>query len=310
MDRLAGMQVFVRVVERGSFSAVAREIGTTQSAVSKQVAGLESALGARLLSRTTRSLALTDEGERYFERARRLVAEVEEAEAELRDGARHLKGWLRVAASVAFGRLRLMPLMPEFLRAHPDLRVDLRLDDGFVDLIEEGIDVAVRIGELGDSGLVARRVGTTTRHVYASPAYLRRRGGKRAAPREPMDLAAHDCIVYTGLATRHQWTFTAGHGANQPSGTVQTVAVSGQLQCNSSEVVREAVLSGLGLSHSPCWLFSTEVDRGEVLQLLPGWHSPDLPIHLVSPSQRRQSAKVRAFGDHVAARLDANGQDL
>lgn len=246
MDRLAGMQVFVRVVERGSFSAVAREIGTTQSAVSKQVAGLESALGARLLSRTTRSLALTDEGERYFERARRLVAEVEEAEAELRDGARHLKGWLRVAASVAFGRLRLMPLMPEFLRAHPDLRVDLRLDDGFVDLIEEGIDVAVRIGELGDSGLVARRVGTTTRHVYASPAYLRRRGGKRAAPREPMDLAAHDCIVYTGLATRHQWTFTAGHGANQPSGTVQTVAVSGQLQCNSSEVVREAVLSGLG----------------------------------------------------------------
>lgn len=305
MDRLTGMSVFVRVVERGSFSAVARELGSTQSAVSKQVAALERALGVRLLSRTTRSLALTEEGERYFERVRRLVAEVEEAEAELRDGARRLRGWLRVAASVAFGRLRLMPLLPGFLAQHPDLRLDLRLDDGFVDLVEHGIDVAVRIGELGDSGLVARRVGTTQRHVYAAPAYLRRQGGRRAAPREPEQLLQHNCIVYTGLATRHRWQFTAGAGANRPEGTVQTVAVAGSLQCNNSEVVREAVLAGLGLGHAPCWLFSAEARRGEVLQLLPGWHSPDLPIHLVSPMQRRDSAKVRAFADHVAARLDA-----
>ena len=303
MDRLTGMQVFVRVVERGSFSAVARELGSTQGAVSKQVAALERALGARLLSRTTRSLALTDEGERYFERARRLVAEVEEAEAELRDGAQHLKGWLRVAASVAFGRLKIMPLLPEFLRLHPDVRVDLRLDDGFVDLVEEGVDVAVRIGELADSSLVARRVGTTVRRVYAAPEYLSRCAGAAGSPREPQDLLAHECIVYTGLATRHQWSFTAGEGASQPPGTQQTVAVTGRLQCNNSEVVREAVLAGLGVAHTPCWLFGAEARNHQVIELLPGWRSPDLPIHLVSPVQRRQSAKVRAFGDHVAARL-------
>ncbi|NIM40566.1 MAG: LysR family transcriptional regulator [Hydrogenophaga sp.] len=303
MDRLTGMQVFVRVVERGSFSAVARELGSTQGAVSKQVAALERTLGARLLSRTTRSLALTDEGERYFERARRLVAEVEEAEAELRDGTLHLKGWLRVAASVAFGRLCIMPLLPEFLRLHPEVRVDLRLDDGFVDLVEEGVDVAVRIGELPDSSLVARRVGTTVRRVYAAPEYLSRVGAA-GSPREPLDLLAHECIVYTGLATRHHWSFTAGQGASQPPGTQQTVGVTGRLQCNNSEVVREAVLAGLGVAHTPCWLFGAEALNHQVIELLPGWYSPDLPIHLVSPAQRRQSAKVRAFGDHVAARLD------
>src|SRR5262245_20164837 len=160
MDRLAAMQTFVRVVESGSFSAVAREMKSTQSAVSKQVAALERALGSRLLSRTTRSLALTEEGERYFEEARRLVAEIAEAESSLRQGERQISGWLRVAASVGYGRLKLLPRVRTFLMAHPDVKIDLRLHDGFVDLVEQGIDVAVRIGELADSSLVARRIGT------------------------------------------------------------------------------------------------------------------------------------------------------
>ena len=172
MDRLTAMQTFVRVVESGSFSAVARETRSTQSGVSKQVAALERELGAQLLSRTTRSLALTEAGERYFVQARRLVAEIAEAEATLLQGEQQLSGWLRVAASVGYGRLKLMPLIKSFLAAHPQVKIDLRLNDGFIDLVEAGIDVAVRIGELADSSLVARRIGTTQRVLLASRQYL------------------------------------------------------------------------------------------------------------------------------------------
>jgi DNA-binding transcriptional LysR family regulator len=301
MDRLSAMQTFVRVVETGSFSAVARESRATQSAVSKQVAALEQTLGARLLSRTTRSLALTEEGERYFEQARRLVAEIAEAESSLRQGEQQLTGWLRVAASVGFGRLKLLPLVKTFLAAHPGVKIDLRLNDGFIDLVEQGIDVAVRIGELADSSLLARRIGTTQRVLIASRAYLSALPNGLAAPSVPADLRLHDCIVYTELAARNAWTFTAGPGAPVPAGTVETVQVQGKLQTNSSEVVRAAVLSGMGIGFSPTWLFEHETAQGELQVLLPHWPAPSMPVHLISPSQRRHSAKVKAFGDHLTA---------
>lgn len=301
MDRLSAMQTFVRVVERGSFSAVAREAGATQSAVSKQVAALERTLGARLLSRTTRSLALTEEGERYFEQARRLVAEIAEAESSLRRGEQQLTGWLRVAASVGFGRLKLLPLVKTFLAAHPDVKIDLRLNDGFIDLVEQGIDVAVRIGELADSTLVARRIDTTQRVLVASRSYLRSLPRGLEAPRAPEDLLQHNCIVYTELASLNAWTFTAGPGAPVAPGTTVTVRAQGSLQTNSSEVVRAAVLSGMGIGFSPTWLFDDERRGADLKVLLPHWPTPALPVHLVSPSQRRQSAKVRAFGDHLIA---------
>ena len=301
MDRLAAMQTFVRVVESGSFSAVAREARATQSAVSKQVAALERALGARLLNRTTRSLALTEDGERYFEQARRLVAEIAEAESGLRQGEQQLTGWLRVAASVGFGRLKLLPLVKSFLAAHPGVKIDLRLDDGFIDLVEQGIDVAVRIGELADSTLVARRIGATKRVLIASRMYLRSLPKGRKPPRLPEDLLQLNCIVYTELATQNTWTFTAGPGAPVEVGTVVTVRAQGSLQTNSSEVVRAAVLSGMGISFSPTWLFEDEMAQGDLQVLLPDWPAPSLPVHLVSPSQRRQSAKVRAFTDHLVA---------
>lgn len=300
MDRLAAMQIFVRVVESGSFSAVARETSATQSAVSKQVAALEQALGARLLSRTTRSLSLTEAGERYFEQARRLVAEVAEAESSLRQGEQQLMGWLRVAASVGFGRLKLLPLVKTFLLAHPGVKVDLRLNDGFIDLVEQGIDVAVRIGELADSTLVARRIGTTQRALVASKTYLRALPNGLKTPREPDDLLRHNCIVYTELSTQNAWTFTAGPGAPVQPGTLVTVRAQGNLQTNSSEVVRAAVLSGMGIGLSPTWLFEDEIARGELQVLLPDWPAPSMPVHLISPSQRRQSAKVKAFADHLA----------
>lgn len=232
MDRLAAMKTFVRVVESGSFSAVAREMRSTQSAVSKQVAALERALDAKLLSRTTRSLALTEAGEQYFAQARRLVAEIAEAEAQLRQGEQQLNGWLRVAASVGYGRLKLLPRIRHFLAAHPNVKIDLRLNDGFVDLVKEGIDVAVRIGELADSSLVARRIGTTQRVLLASRSYLDGLPEGLKAPQVPQELLDHNCIVYSELATQNAWTFTAGSGATAPEGSQVTIRAQGNLQTN------------------------------------------------------------------------------
>ena len=299
MDRLQAMKTFVRVVEAGSFSAVASEANTTQGAVSKQVAGLERELGAKLLTRTTRSLALTEDGERYFEQARRLVAEIAEAEASLRRGEQQLKGWLRVAASVGFGRLKLMPLVRSFLQAHSGVKIDLRLNDGFVDLVEQGIDVAVRIGELPDSSLIAKRIGSSQRLLVAHVDYLKSLPKNIKRPKNPSDLAAHNCLVYTELATKNAWTFTAGVGASETAGTTRTIRVEGNLQTNSSEVMRASVLAGMGLGYSPDWLFSQELRSGEVTRILPDWSAPVLPIHLVSPRERRHSAKVKAFAEHV-----------
>ena len=295
------MQTFVRVVETGSFSAVAREANSAQSGISKQVAALERELGARLLFRTTRSLALTEEGERYFEQVHRLVAEITEAESVLRRGEQALSGWLRVAASVGYGRLKLLPLVRTFLAAHPGVKVDLKLNDGFVDLTEQGIDIAVRIGELADSSLIARRVGSTSRSLFASRAYIRSLPKGKKLPRVPEDLLHHNCIVYTELSTQNAWTFTAGPGAAVEVGTAVTVRAQGSLLTNSSEVVRAAVLSGMGIGYSPNWLFEDQMGTGDLQTLLPDWPATPLPVHLVSPAQRRNSAKVKAFAEHVLA---------
>lgn len=303
MDKLQAMSAFVRVVEAGSFSAVARELDTTQSAVSKQVAALEADLGARLLTRTTRSLALTEQGARYFEQARRLVAEIAEAESAVRSGEQELTGWLRVAASVGFGRLRVLPLVQSFLAMHGNVSIDLRLSDGFVDLIEQGIDIAVRLGELPDSGLLARRIATTPRWLVAHRDYLRRLPKGRKIPRTPEDLLHHNCIVYTEVPWRGVWKFTAGAGAPEPVGSARTARVRGNLQTNSSEVIRASVLAGMGIGFSPTWLFEEELAGGAVQHLLPDWETAQIPVHLVSPPERRQSAKVRAFAEHVAQGL-------
>ena len=303
MDKLSAMQTFVRVVESGSFSAVADQSRATQSAVSKQVAALEKELGVKLLIRTTRSLALSEEGARYFEQARRLVAEVAEAEAELRAGQSQLRGWLRVGASVGYGRLKLMPLVKTFMAQHPEVRIDLRLHDGFIDLVEQGMDVSVRIGELADSGLIARRVGSSHRMLLAHQDYLQATPGGQPWPEQPEDLAQHHCIVYTEASSRHVWSFTANTQAALAAGTTKSVRVEGRMETNSSEVIRSAVLSGMGIGYAPTWLFEAELASGVVQRLMPAWDSPHSPVHLVSPPERKHSAKVRAFVEHVAAAL-------
>lgn len=257
-------------------------------------------MGAHLLNRTTRSLALTEEGERYFEQARRLVGEIAEAKASLRSGEQHSRAgcawpprWLRSP--------KRLPQVKSFLAIHPDVKIDLRLSDGFIDLVEQGIDVAVRIGELADSMLVARRIGTTKRALVASRKYLRSLPRGLKAPRAPEDLQRHNCIVYTELATQSAWTFTAGVGAQVTVGTQAPIRAQGNLQTNSSEVVRAAVLSGMGIGFAPTWLFEDEMSQGDLQVLLPDWPAPSMPVHLVSPSQRRHSAKVRALAEHLAA---------
>jgi len=297
MDRVLAMHTFVRVVETGSFSAVAREQTTSQSAVSKQVAALERHLGAKLLTRTTRTLSLTDDGERYFENARRLVAEVAEVEGQLRRGEQQLTGWLRLASSVGFGLRVLRPHVHSFLAANPAVRIDLQLNDGFIDLVEHGIDVAVRIGNLADSTLVARRIGTIRRAVVASRAYAAAATEERPMPQIPDDLRDHPCIVYTELRSRNQWDFST------PDGSTVSVRVAGPLQTNSSEILRAAVLDRVGIAYAPTWLFQDLIASGDVEVLMPGWEPSPLPLHLVSPPERRYSAKVRAFSEHLSGAL-------
>lgn len=297
MDRLLTMHTFVRVVETGSFSAVAREQSSSQSAVSKQVAALEAHLGVKLLTRTTRMLSLTEDGERYFEDARRLVAEVAEAEGQLRRGEHQLTGWLRVATSVGFGSRVLRPHVNSFLAANPGVRIDLVLNDGFIDLVEHGIDLAVRIGNLPDSSLVARRIGSTRLATVASRAYVAATVAARPLPRIPADLKDHPCIVYTELRTRHQWDFMT------PDGSTASVRVEGPLQTNSSEILRGAVVDSLGIAYAPTWLFQDLIQSGDVEILLAGWEPAPLPLNLVSPPERRRAAKVRAFSDHLATAL-------
>jgi len=293
MDRILAMQTFVRIVETGSFSAVAREQASTQSAVSKQMAGLERHLGARLLTRTTRRLSLTDVGERYYEQARRLVAEVAEAEAQARRGEQQLSGWLRVAASVGFGGRVLRPHVHSFLAAHPGVKIDLKLNDSFIDLVEQGIDVAVRIGKLADSTLVARPIGSIRRVVVASRTYLQAATGERPTPRIPEDLRQHPCIVYTERRNRNLWDFS------RPDGSTLSVRVEGPLQTNASDIVRAAVLDDLGIAYCPIWLVQDLIESGAVQVLLKDWQTLPLPLHLLSPPERVDAAKVRAFTQHL-----------
>ena len=295
MDRLTAMKLFVRVAEARSFSIAARESATTQSAVSKQVAALEAHLGVKLLSRSTRALSLTAEGEAFFPEARRLVVDFEAAEERLRGGRARLTGWLRVAASVGYGRSILMPRVLTFLKQHADLRIDLRLSDRFTDLIEEGVDVAVRIGDLPDSGLVARKIGVSQRMLVAHPSYFA--GLSDGGPRleHPRDLTAHNCIVYTEAVAQSDWEFVG------PDGESARVRVKGNLQTNSSEAIRAAARSGLGVCHAPNWLIAEELASGQVRILLPKWRGKPFPIHAVYPAHRKHVAKIDAFISHLMA---------
>lgn len=284
MDRLNAMEVFVRVVETGSFSAAARDLQIGQPNVSKLVAALEEHLQVRLLVRSTRQLHPTEAGQAFYERARRTVAEADEAETAARGFGKGLDGRLRVCAPVTFARLHVIPRIGEFLERHPNLRVDFLLDDRFVDLMGENIDVALRGGELSDSGLTARKLATSERFVVASSEYLERMG----VPSSPGELLEHTALVYTQGLIAEEWRFHRAGGDT-------SVRIPTRLSFSAAEGIREAVIAGLGLAITSRWVMGPELASGSVVPVLTDWKLPNADLWALFPTGRLPTAKARAF---------------
>lgn len=295
MDRLDCMQSFVRVVETGSFSAVARERDTTQPTISKQIAALESYLDVQLLTRSTRKLQLTQEGERFFKHCQQVLDAAAAAEASV--GLRQKPaGILRVSCPVAFGQHVLMPCIKEFLARYPDIKLDLNLSDRFIDLVEDGTDLAIRIGQVNDPTLITHRIGITQRVTVAAASYF----CDRAEPQTPQELVSHNCIVYTRLATGNEWHF------QHPTEGTTHVTVKGNLQVDNSTAIREAVLSGIGIAVCPVWLFGDLIQSGGLRVMLTSYQPTPLPIHAVYRRGRFISAKVQCLIDYLTNAFSLN----
>ncbi|QCP52356.1 LysR family transcriptional regulator [Trinickia violacea] len=292
MDRLTAMETFVCVVESGSFSAAARLLNVGQPAVSKSIALLEERLAVRLLLRSTRGLTPTEAGLAFYERAKRAIEETDEAELAARGAGASLSGRLRVCAAVTFARLHIVPAMGRFLDQYPDLTLDIVLDDRNVDLLEEGVDVALRMGKLDDSGMTARKLSEARRLVVGTPAYFEKAG----VPATPAELATHQAIVYGQRYGGTAWTF------RRESSEV-SVAVSGRMTVSAAEGVREAVLADLGVAVASEWMFADELKSGKVCAVLKDWALPPIELWAVFPAGRMVSAKARAFVGFVEETL-------
>jgi DNA-binding transcriptional LysR family regulator len=288
MDRIEAMQAFVAVADLRGFAPAARKLGLSPSGVTRLIAALEEHLGARLLQRTTRSVALTDVGSRYLERARRILADVEEAEVSAQDERTRPGGRLVVSAPVGFGRLHGSPMMSEYLKRYPDVSGELRLADRVVNLVEDGVDVAVRIGHLPDSSLVARHVGEMRRIVVASPGYLKRRG----EPDTPEAIASHETIQFGATAASPDWLFVR-------DGQEIHVAPTPRLTTNSSDAAIQYAVQDGGLTRVLAYQAAEAIKAGHLKIVLAKFEQPASPIHMVYPTSRLLSAKVRTFIDLV-----------
>ena len=289
MDKLRAMSTFVRIVETGSLTAAADRLGTSATSVVRSLSALERELGVRLLNRTTRRMALTDEGRDYFERCRRLLGEVEEAEAALLARQVTPAGRLVITAPVMFGRLHVAPLVIDFLGEFPELRVELMLLDRVVDLIDEGIDLAVRIGPLPDSSLVAIPLGNTRRIVCASPDYLARHG----QPERPEDMAAHRAIRITGKSFDPDWVF-------DDDGQIRHLPAAGIFATNHIDCAIDACLSGVGCATFLAYQVHDQIAAGRLVRLLRPYETAPVPVSFAYPHARLLSSRVRAFIDRAA----------
>jgi LysR family transcriptional regulator for bpeEF and oprC len=290
MDRLDTIKMFVRVVESGSFSAVARELGIGQPTVSKQIAALEAHLGAQLFFRTSRNVKLTDAGRDFFDSASKLIADLEDAESRIGRGQRAPSGHVRVAVAPSFGALHLVPRLPDFFRRYPEVSVELIASDRTVDLVEGGIDIAVRNGELAESSLVARKLATSAVVVVASRAYLEEHG----APSKPADLAKHRCIGFASSTGPRAWRLGG-----------RTYVPEGGFRTNEGEQIRAAVLGGIGLAQVPHWLCARDLEAGVLRRVLRKYEPEPIPIHAVRPASRRVATRVSVFIDFLAKTLRA-----
>jgi DNA-binding transcriptional LysR family regulator len=291
MDRLAAMAAFVRVVERGGFTAAAEELRLSRAMVSKHVQDLEEHLGARLLNRTTRRVSLTEVGRVYYERCTQILADIAETEGAVGALQARPRGRLRVNAPVSFGALHLASAVADYMAAQPEVTVELTLNDRIVDLVDEGYDLAVRIAQLADSSLIARRLAPSRMVVCASPAYLERRG----RPHHPGDLADHDCLDYRYQA-REEWQFEGPEGPT-------AVRVRGRLEANNGDVLRIAACCGAGIVLQPSFIVGADLAAGRLVPVLPGYRVPELAISAVYPHSRHLSAKVRSFVDFLVPRF-------
>ena len=297
MDNRAGeMEAFMRVVQSGSFAAAARSFGLSPSAISKLVARLEGRLGTRLIVRTTRTLKLTPEGETYYDRALRVLADIDEAERMVSRGSVATpSGKLRVTASVSFGVRKIVPLIPDFLAAHPRVQIDLSLNDDIVDLVEDRSDVGIRVGPLRDSGLKARRISEARVVAVASPGYLRDHG----VPETPADLAAHNCLTFNLSRSFNEWPFR-----DPTEGVTKSVAVGGNFQTNNGETMRRMVVEGLGIARLSVFNVDRDVEEGRLVPVLERFNPGDMQaIHAVFMGHEHLPSRVRAFVDFVADRL-------
>lgn len=284
MDRLAAIEMYIRVVDTGSFSAAARHYDVGQPAVSKAVAQLEEWLGVKLLLRSTRTLTPTEAGSSFYARAKRAVEEADEAVLAARGTAAGLSGKLRVSTAVCFGRLHIVPRLPEFLQAHPNIELELVLDDRTINLVEEGIDLALRMGALPDSNMTARRIAEGRRRVVGTPAYFKRHG----VPKAPADLLAHEAVIYSYDGGGDEWIF-------RKETAEISVKMHGRVKISATEGVRAAVLADMGLTIVSEWAFSPELKSGAVISVMDDWVLPSLHLSAVYPTGRLASTKARQF---------------
>ncbi|RFU49303.1 LysR family transcriptional regulator [Paraburkholderia sp. DHOC27] len=290
MDRLAAMDIFVRVVDAGSFSAAARHQNIGQPAVSKAVAQLEEWLGVKLLLRSTRALTPTEAGASFYQRARRAIDEADEAVMAARGTANALSGKLRVSAAVCFARLHIVPRLHEFLEQHPNLNVEMMLDDRNIDLVDEGVDIALRMGALADSNMTARRLGEARRRVIGTPEYF----SKHGMPKVPSDLLGHRAVIYTRDGGGEDWTF-------RKATAEMSVKLQGRVKITATEGIRAAVISNMGLTITSEWAFTPELKSGAVISVLDDWLLPTVNLSAVYPTGRMASSKARQFAAFAEA---------
>ena len=297
MDRLDAMEAFVVTVDRGSLSAAARVLGRSAASITRAVASLEERMGVSLLRRTTRALKLTEAGERYLVVARRVLVEIADAEKVATSALESPRGTLTVTAPVMFGSLHVRPLLDEYLATFPDVRARFLLLDRVVSVVDEGIDVAVRIAHLPDSALVATAVGTVGRVVCASPAYL----AKHGRPTEPRDLTSHRAIAFSPLALNDTWSFLGERGG----GRTRHVKLDPFLTVNTAEAAIASAIAGRGITCALSYQVAAALRTGELVALLTAFEPEPSPVHLVCPAGSMTVAKVRAFVDLAAPRLRA-----
>ena len=295
MDRIDAMRLFIRVADAGSFSKAATDLGIGQPTVSRRIQDLETQLDATLFQRTTRALSLTEAGANFYTRALDILADFEEAEAEARGLDHEPVGLLRISCSSSMARLVIAPLIANFMSTYPHIRFDVISDDNYTDLIEEGVDLAFRIGEMSDSSLMAKKLISSRAGLWASPAYLARKG----TPQHPNDLAEHDAVSFRQFR-RTIWTLKNGS-------EIVEAKVDGPFKASGGEILQRAAEDGLGILLAPSWLVDDCVTGGQLVRVLPGWSAPDMPVHAVWTSGKlRGKAKLFAeyIGDALTKRLE------